>query len=335
LTERGLAQDHAGEESAKRQRHAKQLGGSKRHAERDCEDRKAEQLARSRMCDVVKDPRNDPPTHDQHKPDEYRHLDERQQQHARKSQSKADHERVRRERFAASAQEVGKNRKQDQNQHHRQIFDDQPADGEPAALGIHQMTFLNRTEQNDRAGDRQSEPEHDAGADGPPHEEREAEAHGGSDSDLDNGAGHSNRANRQKVLEREVQPNPEHQQDDAELGELAGQFLIRDEAGREGSDRHPREQIAHERRKAEPMSDCPKHEGEAEAADDRRDKGRLMEHASILSPLHRWTCPIGERALRAIVRQRVNLQLPLRGFTQGVAIAVGCIFVAVQLFDGA
>ena len=45
----------------------------------------------------------------------------------------------------------------------------------------------------------------------------------GGDDDLDDRAGHGDARHRHQVLEREVQADAEHQQDHADLGELAGQ----------------------------------------------------------------------------------------------------------------
>ena len=47
-------------------------------------------------------------------------------------------------------------------------------------------------------------------------------------------AGNGNGPHRQQIVEREMQSNPEHQENDADLGELVGQSLIRNESRREG-----------------------------------------------------------------------------------------------------
>ena len=77
---------------------------------------------------------------------------------------------------------------------------------------------------------------------------RERDAERGRDRDLHHGAGNRDRAHREQVLEREMQPDAEHQQDHADLGELVGEVLVGDEAGRERSDRDAGEQIADQRR---------------------------------------------------------------------------------------
>jgi hypothetical protein len=52
-----------------------------------------------------------------------------------------------------------------------------------------------------------------------------------------------------------MQADAEHQQDDADLGEVIGKFLIGDIARREGADHNPGQQIADQRRDAEAVGD--------------------------------------------------------------------------------
>ena len=55
-----------------------------------------------------------------------------------------------------------------------------------------------------------------------------------------------------------MQTDGEEQQDNADLGELVGQRLIGDEARREGTDQDAGEQIADQRRDAQPVRARPK-----------------------------------------------------------------------------
>ncbi len=79
-----------------------------------------------------------------------------------------------------------------------------------------------------------------------------------------------------QVLEREMQPDAEHQQDDADFGELVGHVLVADIARRERPDQHAGEQIADQRRHAETMRQCAKREGQHEADDDQGDERRMV-----------------------------------------------------------
>ena len=81
----------------------------------------------------------------------------------------------------------------------------------------------------------------------------EAGAHQAGDDDLDDRAGHDDARHRHQVLEREMQADAEHQQDDADLGELAGQGGIGGEARRERADHDARQHVAGQRLDAQPM----------------------------------------------------------------------------------
>ena len=67
--------------------------------------------------------------------------------------------------------------------------------------------------------------------------------------------GHGDAPDGQQILEVEVQADAEHQQDDADLGELLGQLAVGDEAGRVRPDDDAGEQVADDRREAEPLRD--------------------------------------------------------------------------------
>ncbi|MNY25163.1 hypothetical protein D3C86_1589260 [compost metagenome] len=75
-----------------------------------------------------------------------------------------------------------------------------------------------------------------------------------------------------------MQPDPEHQQDDADLGQLGRQFRVRDEAARVGADDDARHQIADQRRQLQPIGQHAEHEGEDEASDQGDDQAVGMRH---------------------------------------------------------
>ena len=62
-------------------------------------------------------------------------------------------------------------------------------------------------------------------------------------------------AHRKQILRREVQAHAEHQENDADFGELIGDVLVGDKAGRERPDKDSSHEIADERRQLEAMSD--------------------------------------------------------------------------------
>jgi hypothetical protein len=57
---------------------------------------------------------------------------------------------------------------------------------------------------------------------------------------LNEGARHRDEPDRQEVYQREVQADAEHQQDDADLGEIDGERWVGDEARSGGADQNTR-----------------------------------------------------------------------------------------------
>ena len=71
-----------------------------------------------------------------------------------------------------------------------------------------------------------------------PETQRERRAERGGNRDLTMAPGTAMRRTDKEVLEREVKADAEHQQDDADLGELGGEPLVGDETGRVAARRH-------------------------------------------------------------------------------------------------
>ena len=131
-------------------------------------------------------------------------------------------------------QDVGERRQQHQRQHHRDVLDDQPADGDAAALGLDQAALLQGAQQHDgatRPTARGRTPGRRRATSRAP---RRAPCRAASRSR----SGRPRRESRcartdSRSFEREMQADAEHQQDDADLGELVGDVLVGDVAGRE------------------------------------------------------------------------------------------------------
>ena len=69
-----------------------------------------------------------------------------------------------------------------------------------------------------------------------------------------------------------MQADAEHQQDDADLGELACERLVGDEAGRRRADQHAGDEIADERLQTQPMGERAEHPGKGQRNDDGGDQ---------------------------------------------------------------
>ncbi len=80
----------------------------------------------------------------------------------------------------------------------------------------------------------------------------------------------------------ELEADAEHQQHDADLGELLGEANIGDEAGRVGTDENAADEIADDRRQAEALRQQPKNERRREAAGQGRNEVEAV-HRAILS----------------------------------------------------
>ena len=189
-------------------------------------------------------------------------------------------------RLFLAAKYAGQRRQQHQRQHHRQILDDQPADRDAAALGLDQPALLQRAQQHDRRGDRKRKAENEACADGPAKSPGEARAQHCCEGDLNDSSRHGDGADRKKILQREMQADAEHQQDDADLRKFERQRLVGDETGRVRPDEHAGYQIADEGRNAEAVCQSAEDESQPQAGDDCCDKRRLMRHR-LKAPFNR------------------------------------------------
>ena len=121
------------------------------------------------------------------------------------------------------------------------------------ALGIEQPALLKQAQQHDGARNRQSDAEDKSRARGPAPPPADGHAERRRHRGLGESAGNGDSADRKEVVEREVQADPEHQQDHADFGELIGDALIGDKTGREGADGDAGEEIADQRRQLEKL----------------------------------------------------------------------------------
>ncbi len=247
MTELRPTQHHAGEEGAERERDAEEFrravgdrDGGGDHAQR-------EQLARPRARDLPKQPRKQPPPDQQHQQDE--RADAQQRDAERFEQSRPAGGRIR------SAEPARERRQQHEHEHHREVFDDEPADRDAAIDRVEHASALERAQQHDRACDRQRQPEHEAGAETPAPQARNADAEYRRSRHLHDGARQRDLAYRKQIVEREMKANAEHQQHDADLGELSGDLEIRDIPRRGRTENDARNQVTDDRRQPQPYRD--------------------------------------------------------------------------------
>jgi hypothetical protein len=117
-------------------------------------------------------------------------------------------------------------RKKHEHEHHGEILDDQPADGDSPVHGLQNATGLKRPQRN-----RQRQTENHSASCPPSPCSGNARAESSGDTHLYYCPGQGDLADRQQVVQREVQSNPEHEQHHANLGELPRDFDIGHETG--------------------------------------------------------------------------------------------------------
>ena len=97
-----------------------------------------------------------------------------------------------------------------------------------------------------------------------------------------------------------LRPDAEHQQDDADLGELQRELGIADEARRVGADGEAGEQVADDRGKPQPLGDEAEDEGEHDRGHQGRDQRVLAFHLASAA------CVVFLNAYRFAVTQARN-----------------------------
>ena len=137
-------------------------------------------------------------------------------------------------------------------------------------------------ERDDGGRHRKREAEDDAGDNVPAHHQAHADAHGRAGNDAQQGARDGDGLHRDEVLEREIEPDAEHQEHDADLGKLEGQLDIGHEAWRMRADDDARDQVADQRRHLQPVGHGTQDEGQHETPDNRRDQRGLMHVGQLV-----------------------------------------------------
>ena len=163
-------------------------------------------------------------------------------------------------------------RQQHQHEDGEQVFDDQPADRDVAGRRVQVAVVREDAHQHDRARHRDRQAEDDAGRPAPAEGDADQGAEQGRDEALNEGAGQGDPPHGQQLLEVEVQADAEHEQDDADLGQLVRQVLVGDEAGRVRARRRSPPAVADDGRQPEAERDVAADECRGQAARQRQDE---------------------------------------------------------------
>ena len=115
-----------------------------------------------------------------------------------------------------------------------------------------------------------------------PNASRDDGAEHRGDRALRDGAGNGDPSNGEQFLDVKLQADAEHQQDDADLGELLGDLRVGDESRRVRTDQRAREQIADDRRQARALREVAENQRGREAAGERQDQIEVVHRRIVL-----------------------------------------------------
>src|SRR5690606_38278561 len=142
--------------------------------------------------------------------------------------------------------------------------------------------LFQRLEQHDGAGDRYRKAEDQPLTGAPAPEMGKPHSHGGREQNLTHRASYGDTAHGEQVRSRKMEAYPEHQQDDADFGNLARHGWIGHIARRKRPEEYSGDQIAVERRQSQPVGEIAEYRRQHEAEGDGRDKVYVMWQALIL-----------------------------------------------------
>ncbi len=277
MAQRRLRDHDPGQEGAEGDRHAEKGGRGQGDPERQGEGDEQEQLARLHARDPQEDPGHDARPQQQHERDEHGGLEEREAEGRRGPAGRARRQRG----------------QDQQEQYGGQVLEHQPADGNASVPAVEEPLVHQAPEEDDGAGDGDGEPEHDAGFARPAPPPAHTVAEGSGDRHLAQRPRYRHPAHAPQVAQREVQADAEHQEDDAQLGELADGVHVADEARGEGPDGHPGHEIADDRRHPRAPGQQPAHEGRGQGDTDVDEKRDLVHGRA---PSQRFAASAAEQA---------------------------------------
>ena len=139
------------------------------------------------------------------------------------------------------------------------------------------------SQQDDGARNRDGETEDQAGVGVPAPIPGKCEPKSCCDQHLDGGAGDGDGSDPPEVVEREVKSDTEHQEYDAQFGQLGDRRLIADKAWRGRSDCHARDEVADDRRQADARSHDSTYECIGERDGDVQEQRQVMHGAALKS----------------------------------------------------
>ena len=238
MAEWRLADDHAGDERAERERHAEQRRRGERDAQRRGQRHEHEQLARPAGGHCLEHGGDDAVPDKQHQGNE-----EQRTPHAQ-----CRHEPIARSFWRRQC------RQQHENGDRGEILEDQPADGDAPVQGVECADVHQSAKQHDGAGHRDRDSQYQRRSRRPPPSVSQKVPEGGRRRHLHEGAGNRDVTDLPQIAEREVEPDAEHQEDYTEFGQLLNGADVAGNPRREGTERDASEEVADDRGQAKPTS---------------------------------------------------------------------------------
>ena len=155
-------------------------------------------------------------------------------------------------------------------------------------------------DQHNRAGDRERHAEYDAGRPAPAKQVRDDGAERCGDGALRDRPGNGDASHGKQFFDVKLKADAEHQQDDADLGELFGDFRVGDEPGCVRTHQRAGKEIADDRGQPCSLREVTQDQGGRKAAGERQDQievvhGRIvLRGLALLLAEHALVPPRGE-----------------------------------------
>ena len=256
----GLRDQHAREECAQRERQARELG-QRRHAQRDQQHVQHEQLGRALARDHM-----EPPAH--------RLLAEEQDQRQgdARLQQRATH---RGDAAASGARERGN---EDQERDDGQVLEQQDAHRVAPVRGAQLRALCQHLRHDGGRAHRQRAANDDAGPPAIAQQLNAQPSSGGRDGNLREAQPEYGAAHRAQLGQAELEADREHQEHDAELGELPGRLVVGHDGERMRPERDADDQVAEDRRQADDAAGGHDHDRGRQQDEDQEQR---LRHRSV------------------------------------------------------
>jgi hypothetical protein len=220
------------------------------------------------------------PRHPHEDPWDHARADDEHQQHEARELHESEGRRGQNRPRSTTGGGIGEGWNDHEDHHGQDVLHDQPSDGHAARRRAHEAVGLQSPHQDDRARDRQGDAEDQGLARRPRGSNSDGEAEQGHERALRENARHRDAADLHQFLDVEVDPDAEHQKDDAHLGKLRRDRKVAHEARGVGPDDDAGQQVPDDRRQAEALRDQPEHPRHEQARSERREERCLVGHAS-------------------------------------------------------